>query len=224
MIINDNVGRLVGKLGRMVTEQGDHPLRKSLEITGESLTIHLMLKLPCFEFGIAFAMAAATAFSGCAWVPATPLRASLASARQDASPPKKQKEFDSKAACDEVLKAHNRLRAEAKLPPLEVSTKLQAAADRHAKDMAAMGKMTHKGSDGSSSIHRIVAKGYKYRRAGENVAMGNFTVDGLMKGWMESPHHKRNILGSFSQIGVACATGEDGKRYWCVTFGLPARR
>ena len=87
-----------------------------------------------------------------------------------------------------------------------------------------MGKMTHKGSDGSSSIHRIVAKGYNYRRAGENVAAGYFTVDGLMKGWMDSPPHKRNILGSFSQIGVACATGENGKRYWCVTFGLPARR
>ena len=123
-----------------------------------------------------------------------------------------------------MIKAHNRLRAEAKLPPLEVSTKLQAAAEKHAKDMAAHGKMTHKGSDGSSAIKRIVAKGYNYRRAGENVAAGYFTVDGLMKGWMESPHHKRNILGSFSQIGVACATGENGKRYWCVTFGLPARR
>ena len=58
-----------------------------------------------------------------------------------------------------------------------MSTKLQAAAEKHAKDMAAMDKMTHKGSDGSSSIQRIVAKGYKYRRAGENVAVGNFTVD-----------------------------------------------
>jgi uncharacterized protein YkwD len=162
--------------------------------------------------------------AGCAATPIWPIRVS---AREDEPTSKSRgapREFDSKAACDEVLKAHNRLRAEAKLPPLELSTKLQAAAERHAKDMAAMGKMTHKGSDGSSSIHRIVAKGYKYRRAGENVAMGNFTVEGLMKGWMESPHHKRNILGSFSQIGVACATGEDGKRYWCVTFGLPARR
>ena len=90
--------------------------------------------------------------------------------------------------------------------------------------MAAHGKMTHKGSDGSSAMKRILATGYNYRRAGENVATGNFTVDGLMKGWMDSAHHKRNILGSFSQIGVACATGENGKRYWCVTFGLPARQ
>ncbi len=143
---------------------------------------------------------------------------------QDATPSRKAKEFDAKAACEDIIKAHNRLRAEAKLPPLEVSTRLQAAAEMHAKDMASKGKMTHKGSDGSSSIQRIVATGYKYRRAGENVAAGYFTVEGLMKGWMDSPHHKKNILGSFSQIGVACATGENGKRYWCVTFGLPARR
>jgi uncharacterized protein YkwD len=185
-----------------------------------------MSKLARFKCIITFAAVTTTMLVGCAWMPVWPERVSHARAVAvaDEPPSKKSKQFDSKAACDEVIKAHNRLRAEAKLAPLELSSKLQAAAQRHANDMSSMGKMTHKGSDGSSSIHRIVAKGYKYRRAGENIAAGSFTVDGLMKGWMESPHHKRNILGSFSQIGVACATGEDGKRYWCVTFGLPARR
>jgi uncharacterized protein YkwD len=133
-------------------------------------------------------------------------------------------EFDPEAACDEVVKAHNRLRAERKLPSLAVSSKLTAAAQRHAKDMAAHEKMVHKGSDGSSPINRIKAEGYLYRRAGENIAAGRFNTERLMKGWVDSPHHKQNILGSFSQIGVACATGESGKRYWCVTFGLPIRQ
>jgi uncharacterized protein YkwD len=133
-------------------------------------------------------------------------------------------EFDPKAACDEVVRAHNRLRAEAKLPPLAISTKLTAAAERHARDMAAHEKMAHKGSDRSSAIDRIKAEQYPYRRAGENIAAGRFNTERLMKGWVDSPHHKKNILGSFSQIGVACATGESGKRYWCVTFGLPIRR
>jgi uncharacterized protein YkwD len=90
--------------------------------------------------------------------------------------------------------------------------------------MAAHEKMAHKGSDGSSPIVRIKAEGYPYRRAGENIATGRYDTERLMKGWVDSPHHKKNILGSFSQIGVACATGESGKRYWCVTFGLPIRR
>jgi uncharacterized protein YkwD len=90
--------------------------------------------------------------------------------------------------------------------------------------MAARDRMTHKGGDGSGPIERIKATGYAYRRAGENIAAGRFTVERLMNGWMDSPPHKRNILGSFSQIGVACATSESGKRYWCVTFGFPNRR
>jgi hypothetical protein len=141
-----------------------------------------------------------------------------------ASEPKHADEFDPKTACDEVVKAHNRIRAEAKRPALAVSSKLRAAAERHAKDMAAHKVMAHKGSDGTSPIDRINSAGYHYRRAGENIAAGRFAIDRLMKGWMNSPPHKRNILGSFSQIGVAYATAEDGKRYWCVTFGLPARR
>jgi uncharacterized protein YkwD len=197
---------------------------KPFETGGEAAATLLMSKLARFVCGVALAGATATMLGGCAWAPVWPERVSRVQDVQAEPAPKKAKEFDSKAACEAVVKAHNRERAEAKLPALEVSSKLQAAAERHAKDMAAHGKMTHKGSDGSSSIHRIVAKGYNYRRAGENIAAGHFTVDALMKGWMESPHHKRNILGSFSQIGVACATGEDGKRYWCVTFGLPARR
>ena len=123
----------------------------------------------------------------------------------------------------EVLEAHNRIRAAAKLPPLETSERLQAAAQAHARDMAARRRMTHQGSRGSRPIDRIKAKGYPYRRAGENIATGSYSVDQLMKGWMNSPPHKRNILGGFSQIGVGCAIDEDGKRYWCVNFGLPLR-
>jgi len=166
----------------------------------------------------------ATILGGCAWVPTLPDQA-RSQPGGAVSPSRSQRtEFDPKTACADVVKAHNRVRADAKLPALAVSNKLQEAARLHAQDMAAHDKMTHKGSDGSSSIDRITAQGYSYRRAGENVAAGRFTIDGLMKGWMDSPPHKRNILGSFSQIGVAYATAENGKRYWCVTFGLPARR
>ena len=87
---------------------------------------------------------------GCAWPPTWPDQAS-SRGEPPASPPRRQRdEFDPKTACDEVVKAHNRIRAEAKMPALAISTKLQAAARRHAKDMAAHDKMTHKGSDGSS--------------------------------------------------------------------------
>ncbi len=121
----------------------------------------------------------------------------------------------------DILEAHNRIRVEAKLNKFSVSKKLQAAAQAHAMDMAANHKMSHRGSQGSTLTDRIKAQSYRYRRAGENVAAGRFNPERVMKGWMDSPPHKRNILGSFSQIGVGCAIDENGTRYWCVNFGLP---
>jgi uncharacterized protein YkwD len=161
--------------------------------------------------------------AGCASAQAVRDHTSLRTNGQ-VSPVQKREAGDDLASLRaKVIDAHNRLRAEAKLPPLTVNAKLQAAAEAHAKDMADRGEMTHKGSDGSMIADRVKAQRYRYFRVGENIAYGRFTTARLMKGWMESPPHKRNILGSFSQIGVACAIAEDGKRYWCVTFGLPAR-
>ena len=111
-----------------------------------------------------------------------------------------------------------------KLPRFTINKKLTEAAQGHAEDMAEHRKMTHDGTDGSTSADRIKARGYRYFRAGENVAAGRFSVERLMKGWMDSPVHKRNIVGGFSEIGVGCAVDEDGKRYWCVNFGLPSGR
>ncbi len=123
---------------------------------------------------------------------------------------------------DRIVEAHNRIRTDERLNKLSTSKKLNAAAQAHAMDMAKHRKMSHRGSRGSTLTDRIKAKDYRYRRAGENVAAGRFTIERLMKGWMDSPPHKKNILGGFSQIGVGCAIDEDGKRYWCVNFGLPA--
>jgi uncharacterized protein YkwD len=123
----------------------------------------------------------------------------------------------------DVLKRHNEERKKEKLHSLEVNPRLKKAAERHARDMAARRVMSHKGGDGTTPMDRIKDAGYDYRRGGENVAYGRFTPERLMAGWMGSPPHKKNILGSFSQIGIACATAEDGMTYWCVTFGLPMR-
>ena len=123
-----------------------------------------------------------------------------------------------------VVEAHSRERKEAGLPPVKANAKLQAAAQAHARDMAEHEKMNHKGSDGSTPFRRIEAQGYRYRRAGENIAYGQPDVEGVMKVWMNSPPHKKNILGGFSQIGVGYATAEDGTPYWCVTFGFPLKR
>jgi uncharacterized protein YkwD len=120
-----------------------------------------------------------------------------------------------------LVAAHNKERVTEKRAPLGANAKLSAAALAHARDMAEHEKMSHEGSDGSKFNERIERQGYQSRRLGENVAAGQKTVAEVMREWMNSEHHRDNILGNFSEIGVAYATSEDGTRYWCTTFGLP---
>ena len=121
----------------------------------------------------------------------------------------------------ELVAAHNKEREAEKLEPLAANAKLTAAALTQARDMAEHEKMTHEGSDGSKFNERIARQGYVGRRMAENVAVGQTTVAEVMREWMNSPHHRENILGPFSEIGVAYATSAEGRRYWCTTFGLP---
>ncbi len=153
----------------------------------------------------------ALGLAGCAAPAPPPRRGALAAPEAPAPDPSK--------ILAGLVDAHNQARARAGLPPLAVDPRLDAAARRHADDMAARRRMTHRGGDGSSPFQRIEAEGYHFRQAAENIAFGRFTLDSLMRGWLGSPGHRRNILGNFSEIGAAYATAGDGTAYWCVTFG-----
>lgn len=63
-------------------------------------------------------------------------------------------------------------------------------------------------------------------RAGENIAWGTMsqgTVRSIFVAWLHSPEHRANILGRFSQIGIALSVGNlEGHRdahVWTQDFG-----
>lgn len=122
-----------------------------------------------------------------------------------------------------LVAAHNRERAkiDKTLAVLKVNPKLTEAAAAHARDQAERGVMSHVGSDDSQPADRVKRAGYQYLACGENVAWGKWSQDRLMKGWMNSPLHRKNILGDYSEIGIARATAVDGHQYWTVVFGKP---
>ncbi len=158
---------------------------------------------------------------GCAWAEARPRPAVIQQSHSDADEAD-ELDLDLETIRERLLSLHNEARADEKLRKLEVSPKLQAAAQKHAEEMAERREMTHEGEDGSTPAERIKGEGYRYRRCGENIAYGRFSPKGVMDGWLDSPPHKKNILGSFSQIGIGYAKAKNGASYWCVTFGLPA--
>jgi hypothetical protein len=57
----------------------------------------------------------------------------------------------SAATLQALVEAHNKVRAEEKLPPLKANDKLTLAARDHARDMAEHTHLTHDGSDGSDA-------------------------------------------------------------------------
>jgi uncharacterized protein YkwD len=123
-----------------------------------------------------------------------------------------------------LLAAHNRERKKEGRDPLRLSSKLCQAAAVHALDMAKHQKLDHAGSDGSTVADRIKRTGYVFVRVGENIAVGQETVDEVMTTWMKSPGHRANILAEFTEMGAARAEDEEGEPYWCVNFGIPMPR
>jgi len=158
---------------------------------------------------------------GCVSAEARPRSATFQQSRPETDEPDKL-DLDLETIRERLLSLHNEARVDEKLKKLEVSPKLREAAQKHAEEMAERGEMTHEGKDGSTPAERIKAEGYRYRRCGENIAFGRFSPQSVMDGWLDSPPHKKNILGSFSQIGIGYAKAKNGASYWCVTFGLPA--
>jgi uncharacterized protein YkwD len=121
----------------------------------------------------------------------------------------------------ELVEGLNQERARAGLSPLTENARLTAAATEHARDMARQQQLTHTGSDGSTPLARIARQGYTSRQVAENVAAGQQTPQEAMRTWLDSPPHRQNILGPFSEVGAAHSQGEDVVPYWCVVFGKP---
>ncbi len=112
----------------------------------------------------------------------------------------------------------NTARAGPGLNPLSYNAKLAAAAQVHADDMSANNFFSHVGSDGSSFAQRIVAQGYNYAWAAENIAQGQVSEAEVFADWMNSASHRANILSAEpTEFGLAWAPGN----YWVLELARP---
>lgn len=125
------------------------------------------------------------------------------------------------AAEQAVLEATNKQRKAADLPPLKPHAKLLKMAREQSARMARLNKLGHD-LEGKPFADRIKESGYPFAATGENVGEGYKTGKAAVAGWMDSPPHKKNLLGEeFTEIGVAVADAADGTRYWTQVFGKP---
>jgi len=111
----------------------------------------------------------------------------------------------------------------AAVPPLAKSAVLDRVALAHAREMAARGRMSHEGADGSTPGERATRAGYDWRSIGENVAFGQASAEQVVAGWLTSPHHCENIMDpDFTDMGIGVAAGGRSGPYWSQVFGKPA--
>ena len=107
-----------------------------------------------------------------------------------------------------IINLTNQERVAWGLNSLQTNSQLSAAALAKANDMFEKQYWDHFGPNGESPWQFIRAAGYNYVYAGENLAKGFRTAEGVHEAWMASPTHKANIIsGNYKDIGVAVVEG-----------------
>jgi len=118
----------------------------------------------------------------------------------------------------------NQARAAAGLPAIREDPALTDMARWRSKDMIDGNYFSHTiPPDGKKVFDYLSASGYCYTVAGENIGTNNFPDDiateTIQQGFMDSPGHRANILGSgWTVLGVGAYKGSDGKHMWTVLF------
>lgn len=102
----------------------------------------------------------------------------------------------------------NEKRQEEKLPMLFVNPLLTRAAEMKAQNMAENGYFAHTSPEGRTPWYWIELAGYKYKYAGENLAVNFRDSEDVTSAWLASPTHRANIVkGNYTEMGTGVANG-----------------
>ena len=116
----------------------------------------------------------------------------------------------------QVLRLVNAERARYGLAALRMDEGAVKAARLRATEIVR--RFSHTRPDGSSCFSAAAEYGVSFRMAGENIAYGYRTPEQVVRGWMNSEGHRKNILSpSFSAIGIGCYESS-GILYWSQFF------
>ncbi len=108
---------------------------------------------------------------------------------------------------------------------LQVSSKLEAVAQLKLADMFQGNYFAHVSPSGVDPWFWFGKANYDYKLAGENLAMSFMSSDEVLKAWLNSESHRKNLLlNEFQEIGIAVGSGMiNGQQTVAVVqvFGTP---
>jgi len=124
-----------------------------------------------------------------------------------------------------LIELTNKERSASGVSVLIENPTLNQAAYEKAKDMISQGYFSHWSPTNVSPWYWFKKSGYSYKMAGENLAIGFFDSEEVVRAWLNSPSHKANILNpNFQEIGIAVLKGNfQGSETTVVVqlFGTP---
>lgn len=117
----------------------------------------------------------------------------------------------------EILFHVNKYRTSKGLSVLKMSSVIRTEAEKHSRNMAS-GRTAFSHSGFSSRVKRISNELGVITHSAENVAYGYMSAEQVVKGWLRSPGHKKNIEGKFTLTGVGVAKGRDQTFFFTQVF------
>ena len=116
----------------------------------------------------------------------------------------------------EVVRLVNVERESRGLKALTYDWELSRVARYKSRDMRDNNYFSHNSPTYGTPFQMMKSFGITYKIAGENIAKGQATPEAVVRAWMNSSGHRKNILNSsFTHIGVGYVA--DG-RYWTQMF------
>lgn len=101
--------------------------------------------------------------------------------------------------------------------PLKMNSEMSKEAAQHSRDMATH-RMSFGHKDFNKRIHRLFDHIQQCRGGAENVAYNYKDAQDVVKNWLTSPGHRRNIMGNYNLTGIGIARDQRGKIYFTQIF------
>ncbi|MBA2655601.1 MAG: CAP domain-containing protein [Tatlockia sp.] len=116
-----------------------------------------------------------------------------------------------------ILYHVNEYRSQHHLKPLQLDNKMSEEAAKHSRDMASHTiPFGHLYFD--KRINRLYALIKGCQGGSENVAFNYKDGRDVVRNWLTSPGHRRNIEGNFNLTGIGLARDKNGKLYFTQMF------
>ncbi|WP_037314768.1 CAP domain-containing protein [Salegentibacter sp. Hel_I_6] len=115
----------------------------------------------------------------------------------------------------DILALVNEHRKSLDLEALEPIAEISVEAESHNFYMLEVGEVSH---DNFGARYENLVKTVGAKAVSENVGYGYRTADAVVKAWLNSAGHKKNIEGNHSHFGVSVVDDENGRNYFTNIF------